>query len=190
MQRSLSAPRDFLERLVLCEVESSLLKLLIGGTSTPRSASTMTAHIVSRKEGPALEVVRSVIVVRQEPRSSRPRFRPGPKEGSGTGRATVPPSARHRDFAFLELLGAATGGAFFALDGAAAFAFGARRSTPPARADRQEPLPMFRCPGSPGFRVFPDHLRVGAVFSTPPLTQPRALRHTSLSLVRHMKVSK
>ena len=123
MQRSLSAPRDFLERLVLCEVESSLLKLLIGGTSTPRSASTMTAHIVSRKEGPALEVVRSVIVVRQEPRCSRPRFRPGPKEGSGTGRATVPPSARHRDFAFLELLGAATGGAFFALDGAAAFAF-------------------------------------------------------------------
>ena len=26
-----------------------------------------------------------------------------------------------------------------------------RRSTPSARADRQEPLPMFRCPGSPGF---------------------------------------
>ena len=25
------------------------------------------------------------------------------------------------------------------------------RSTPSARADRQEPLPMFRCPGSPGF---------------------------------------
>ena len=25
-----------------------------------------------------------------------------------------------------------------------------RRSTPSARADRQEPLPMFRCPGSPG----------------------------------------
>ena len=30
-----------------------------------------------------------------------------------------------------------------------------RRSTPYARADRQAPLPMFRCPGSPGF---PDHL--------------------------------
>ena len=30
-----------------------------------------------------------------------------------------------------------------------------RRSTPSARADRQEPLPMFRCPGC---RVFPDHL--------------------------------
>jgi hypothetical protein len=26
-----------------------------------------------------------------------------------------------------------------------------RRSTPSARADRQEPLPMFRCPDSPGF---------------------------------------
>ena len=26
-----------------------------------------------------------------------------------------------------------------------------RRSTPSARADRQEPLPMFRCPGLPGF---------------------------------------
>ena len=25
------------------------------------------------------------------------------------------------------------------------------RSTPSARADRQEPLPMFRCPGLPGF---------------------------------------
>ena len=26
-----------------------------------------------------------------------------------------------------------------------------RRSTPSARADRQEPLPMLRCPGLPGF---------------------------------------
>ena len=26
-----------------------------------------------------------------------------------------------------------------------------RRSTPSARADRQEPLPTFRCPGLPGF---------------------------------------
>ena len=44
-----------------------------------------------------------------------------------------------------------------------------RRSTPSARADRQEPLPMLRCPGLPGFPgkegrkegeawVFPDHL--------------------------------
>ena len=30
-----------------------------------------------------------------------------------------------------------------------------RRSTPSARADRQEPLPMFRCPGS-GFSLIPD----------------------------------
>ena len=28
-----------------------------------------------------------------------------------------------------------------------------RRSTPSARADRQVPLPMFRCPGSPGLLI-------------------------------------
>ena len=31
-----------------------------------------------------------------------------------------------------------------------------KRSTPSVKADRQEPLPTFRCPGLP--RVFPDHL--------------------------------
>jgi hypothetical protein len=34
-----------------------------------------------------------------------------------------------------------------------------RRSTPSARADRQEPLPMFRCPGSPGLSGCRAHLR-------------------------------
>ena len=33
-----------------------------------------------------------------------------------------------------------------------------RRSTPSARADRQEPLPMFRCPGLPGFPLSPVQL--------------------------------
>ena len=47
-----------------------------------------------------------------------------------------------------------------------------RRSTPAARADRQEPLPMFRCPGLPGFPSSPDHhlltYLVNKVLTSPP----------------------
>ena len=47
-----------------------------------------------------------------------------------------------------------------------------RRSTPSARADRQEPLPMFRCPGSPGFPSSPDQSARRCTFrACPPRVQ-------------------
>jgi len=51
-----------------------------------------------------------------------------------------------------------------------------RRSTPSARADRQEPLPMLRCPGC---RVFPDHpdLNLALVQYPPPLTTESPTTH-------------
>ena len=55
-----------------------------------------------------------------------------------------------------------------------------RRSTPSARADRQEALPMFRCPGSPGF---PDHLITvcSCVYGGGPLTSGGKCGTTELS---------
>ena len=48
-----------------------------------------------------------------------------------------------------------------------------RRSTPSAQADRQDPLPMFRCPGLPGFPADPPpmlcHVRLTYLL-TPPLS--------------------